>query len=279
MKTIKKGTFIALLFLLVSVFALGVSITDVTGTSLNISTPPKRIVACVPSDSEMLFDLGLGDKVVGVNDWANYPEAVTQIEKVGGSPLNIEKIISLKPDVVLANAGLVPQEIEKMRELGLVVLAINPTDLDSTLETYLLVGKAFGVEVEAKQLVSELTHRQTKILPLEKKPRVFVEIWNDPLMTSGKGSLWDSLIEKAGGENIGALAQGAYPVFSIEELIKQDPDLIILTNFNLEEAKNRPGYTMLKDRLIEVDPSLYTYPTKRLWAGLENLYEIFQKIQ
>jgi iron complex transport system substrate-binding protein len=279
MKTIKKGTFIALLFLLVSVFALGVSITDVTGTSLNISTPPKRIVACVPSDSEMLFDLGLGDKVVGVNDWANYPEAVTQIEKVGGSPLNIEKIISLKPDVVLANAGLVPQEIEKMRELGLVVLAINPTDLDSTLETYLLVGKAFGVEVEAKQLVSELTHRQTKILPLEKKPRVFVEIWNDPLMTSGKGSLWDSLIEKAGGENIGALAQGAYPVFSIEELIKQDPDLIILTNFNLEEAKNRPGYTILKDRLIEVDPSLYTYPTKRLWAGLENLYEIFQKIQ
>ncbi len=279
MKTIKKGTFIALLFLLVSVFALGVSITDVTGTSLNISTPPKRIVACVPSDSEMLFDLGLGDKVVGVNDWANYPEAVTQIEKVGGSPLNIEKIISLKPDVVLANAGLVPQEIEKMRELGLVVLAINPTDLDSTLETYLLVGKAFGVEVEAQQLVSELTHRQTKILPLEKKPRVFVEIWNDPLMTSGKGSLWDSLIEKAGGENIGALAQGAYPVFSIEELIKQDPDLIILTNFNLEEAKNRPGYTILKDRLIEVDPSLYTYPTKRLWAGLENLYEIFQKIQ
>jgi iron complex transport system substrate-binding protein len=279
MKTIKKGTFIALLFLLVSVFALGVSITDVTGTSLNISTPPKRIVACVPSDSEMLFDLGLGDKVVGVNDWANYPEAVTQIEKIGGSPLNIEKIISLKPDVVLANAGLVPQEIEKMRELGLVVLAINPTDLDSTLETYLLVGKAFGVEVEAKQLVSELTHRQTKILPLEKKPRVFVEIWNDPLMTAGKGSLWDSLIEKAGGENIGALAQGAYPVFSIEELIKQDPDLIILTNFNLEEAKNRPGYTMLKDRLIEVDPSLYTYPTKRLWAGLENLYEIFQKIQ
>ncbi|HHY18584.1 MAG TPA: ABC transporter substrate-binding protein [Firmicutes bacterium] len=279
MKTIKKGTFIALLFLLVSVFALGVSITDVTGTSLNISTPPKRIVACVPSDSEMLFDLGLGDKVVGVNDWANYPEAVTQIEKIGGSPLNIEKIISLKPDVVLANAGLVPQEIEKMRELGLVVLAINPTDLDSTLETYLLVGKAFGVEVEAQQLVSELTHRQTKILPLEKKPRVFVEIWNDPLMTSGKGSLWDSLIEKAGGENIGALAQGAYPVFSIEELIKQDPDLIILTNFNLEEAKNRPGYTILKDRLIEVDPSLYTYPTKRLWAGLENLYEIFQKIQ
>lgn len=279
MKTIKKGTFIALLFLLVSVFALGVSITDVTGTSLNISTPPKRIVACVPSDSEMLFDLGLGDKVVGVNDWANYPEAVTQIEKIGGSPLNIEKIISLKPDVVLANAGLVPQEIEKMRELGLVVLAINPTDLDSTLETYLLVGKAFGVEVEAQQLVSELTHRQTKILPLEKKPRVFVEIWNDPLMTAGKGSLWDSLIEKAGGENIGALAQGAYPVFSIEELIKQDPDLIILTNFNLEEAKNRPGYTMLKDRLIEVDPSLYTYPTKRLWAGLENLYEIFQKIQ
>lgn len=279
MKTIKKGTFIALLFLLVSVFALGVSITDVTGTSLNISTPPKRIVACVPSDSEMLFDLGLGDKVVGVNDWANYPEAVTQIEKIGGSPLNIEKIISLKPDVVLANAGLVPQEIEKMRELGLVVLAINPTDLDSTLETYLLVGKAFGVEVEAQQLVSELTHRQTKILPLEKKPRVFVEIWNDPLMTAGKGSLWDSLIEKAGGENIGALAQGAYPVFSMEELIKQDPDLIILTNFNLEEAKNRPGYTMLKDRLIEVDPSLYTYPTKRLWAGLENLYEIFQKIQ
>lgn len=260
---------------MVAVSALTQSITDATGVTVKLPADIKRIVAVVPSDAEMLFDLGLGDKLVGVNDWAAYPKEVLEIEKIGGSPLSVEKIIALKPDIVLANVGFAPKEIALMRDLGLVVLAINPTDLASTLETYLLVGKAFNREKTALTLVKSLEERQAKLKPLAKKPKVFVEIWHDPLMTAGKGSLWDSLILTAGGENIGAYAQGSYPVFNEEELIKQNPDFILLTNYNLEEAQNRPVYAALKKKLLQIDPGLFTYPTQRLWDGLEVLYEIF----
>ncbi len=272
---IKRFMVVLGLFCLVVTSVLALSITDATGVKVNLPKEIRRIVAAVPSDAEMLFDLGLGDKLVGVNDWATYPKEVLEIEKIGGSPLNVEKIISLKPDIVLANFGLVPKEIENMRNLGVVVFAVNPTDLPSTLETYLLVGQAFNVEETALTLVDSLKERQAKIKPLAKKPKVFVEIWNDPLMTAGKGSLWDSLIETAGGENIGAKAQGAYSVFNEEELIKQNPDLILLTNYNLEEAKNRPAYAPFKKCLLQIDPGLFTFPTQRLWDGLEVLYEIF----
>lgn len=271
----KCGSVVLWLFCLMAVSVLAQSITDATGATIKLPAEIKRIVAAVPSDAEMLFDLGLGDKLVGVNDWAAYPKEVLEIEKIGGSPINIEKIITLKPDIVLANAGLVPKEIAMMRDLGLVVLAINPTDLSSTLESYLLVGKAFNIENTALTLVKSLEARQGKLKPLAKKPKVFVEIWHEPLMTAGKGSLWDSLIQTAGGENIGAYAQGSYPVFNEEELIKQNPDLILLTNYNLEEAQNRPVYASLKTKLLQIDPSLFTYPTQRLWDGLEVLYEIF----
>lgn len=271
----KRSFFVWWLFCLVAVSALTQSITDATGVTVKLPADIKRIVAVVPSDAEMLFDLGLGDKLVGVNDWAAYPKEVLEIEKIGGSPLSVEKIIALKPDIVLANVGFAPKEIALMRDLGLVVLAINPTDLASTLETYLLVGKAFNREKTALTLVKSLEERQAKLKPLAKKPKVFVEIWHDPLMTAGKGSLWDSLILTAGGENIGAYAQGSYPVFNEEELIKQNPDFILLTNYNLEEAQNRPVYAALKKKLLQIDPGLFTYPTQRLWDGLEVLYEIF----
>lgn len=276
---VNKGIFVVLICLVVTVLAGAIIVTDATGLLQEFTKKPTRIVAAVPSDAEMLFDLGLGDSVVGVNDWAGYPNEVTKIEKIGGSPLNLEKIIALKPDLVLANAGLVPKEIEQLRKLGVAVLAINPTDLSSTLDSYLLVGKVCFVEERANELVQSLKDRQNRLKLLAKKPKVFVEIWHDPLMTAGKGSLWDSLINTAGGENIGALGTGAYPVFSIEELLKQNPDLVILTNYNLAEAKTRTGYTTIKERLIEIDPGLFTFPTKRLWDGLEVLYGLFEAKQ
>lgn len=279
MKTVSRAFVVVLCVFLLSVLLMAAKVVDVTGVEVEVVAKPKRIVALVPSDAEMLFDLGFGENVVGVNDWAEYPQEVKDIEKIGGSPLNIEKILSLNPDFILGNYGLAPNEIEQLRKLGLVVLAINPTDLDSTLEAYLLVGRALGTEENAQSIVEELRERQRNLQVLARKPKVFVEIWNDPLMTAGKGTLWDDVITKAGGINVGASALGAFPVFNEEDLIAQNPDLIILTNFNLEEAMQRPVYASFRDRLLEINPSLYTFPTKRLWDGLEELNEALFNLQ
>lgn len=276
---VRYSVAILLLVLLISTFGSAIKVIDVTGFEIDVTRVPNRIVALVPSDAEMLFDLGLGSKVVGVNDWAEYPAEVKNIEKIGGSPLNIEKILSLSPDIVVGNYGLAPKEIEQLRQLGLMVIAVNPRDLDTTLETYLLVGKALGASDKALEIVENLEKRQNTLASFPKMPKVFVEIWNDPLMTAGKGSLWNDVITKAGGENIGAMAVGSYPIYSEEDLIKQSPDLIILTNYNLEEALQRPVYASFKDRLVQVDPSLYSFPTKRLWDGLEALYETLINLQ
>lgn len=279
MKTVSRAFVVVLCVFLLSALLMAAKVVDVTGVEVEVVAKPKRIVALVPSDAEMLFDLGFGENVVGVNDWAEYPQEVKDIEKIGGSPLNIEKILSLNPDFILGNYGLAPNEIEQLRKLGLVVLAINPTDLDSTLEAYLLVGRALGTEENAQSIVEELRERQRNLQVLARKPKVFVEIWNDPLMTAGKGTLWDDVITKAGGINVGASALGAFPVFNEEDLIAQNPDLIILTNFNLEEAMQRPVYASFRDRLLEINPSLYTFPTKRLWDGLEELNETLFNLQ
>lgn len=279
MKTVSRAFVVVLCVFLLSALLMAAKVVDVTGVEVEVVAKPKRIVALVPSDAEMLFDLGFGENVVGVNDWAEYPQEVKDIEKIGGSPLNIEKILSLNPDFILGNYGLAPNEIEQLRKLGLVVLAINPTDLDSTLEAYLLVGRALGTEENAQSIVEELRERQRNLQVSSRKPKVFVEIWNDPLMTAGKGTLWDDVITKAGGINVGASALGAFPVFNEEDLIAQNPDLIILTNFNLEEAMQRPVYASFRDRLLEINPSLYTFPTKRLWDGLEELNEALFNLQ
>lgn len=279
MKTVSRAFVVVLCVFLLSALLMAAKVVDVTGVEVEVVAKPKRIVALVPSDAEMLFDLGFGENVVGVNDWAEYPQEVKDIEKIGGSPLNIEKILSLNPDFILGNYGLAPNEIEQLRKLGLVVLAINPTDLDSTLEAYLLVGRALGTEENAQSIVEELRERQRNLQVLARKPKVFVEIWNDPLMTAGKGTLWDDVITKAGGINVGASALGAFPVFNEEDLIAQNPNLIILTNFNLEEAMQRPVYASFRDRLLEINPSLYTFPTKRLWDGLEELNEALFNLQ
>ena len=214
MKTVSRAFVVVLCVFLLSALLMAAKVVDVTGVEVEVVAKPKRIVALVPSDAEMLFDLGFGENVVGVNDWAEYPQEVKDIEKIGGSPLNIEKILSLNPDFILGNYGLAPNEIEQLRKLGLVVLAINPTDLDSTLEAYLLVGRALGTEENAQSIVEELRERQRNLQVLARKPKVFVEIWNDPLMTAGKGTLWDDVITKAGGINVGASALGAFPVFN-----------------------------------------------------------------
>jgi iron complex transport system substrate-binding protein len=266
-----------------------VSVVDDAGRTVEIAETPQRLVSLAPSNTEILFALGLGDKVVGVTDFCNYPEEAKSIEQVGTyfEP-NIEKIFSLSPDLVLAITGL-PEVIAKLEELGIPALILDPSDLEAVLADIQLVGKATGAEKEAEALVSEMRERiavvTEKAGEVKERPRVFCEIdATDPSKpwASGSGSFMDAMIRLSGGANVAADAESPWPQLSAEEIIDKDPDIIILADakygVTVESVGERPGWeviTAVKEGAIyDIDDDLISRPGPRIVDGLEAVARI-----
>jgi iron complex transport system substrate-binding protein len=256
-------------------------ITDATGMKVILKAEPIRIVSIVPSVTEMLYSVGLGPKMVGVTAWCTYPEAAKSVAKVGDVNINIEAVLSKKPDLVVADLSMSGTTIDKLRELGLPVLAISAENMEEMLDALVMLGRAGGRENEALALVANLKSRIAKIkgilTAVKTRPSVFVEIWNEPLMTAGSGTYVNELIELAGGMNIAGKVSG-WPVFSHESVISGDPFIILLTNFNKGEAMSRKawsGLTAVKSgRVVETDPDLLVRCGPRLVDGLEMLAKL-----
>lgn len=248
---------------------------------------PERIVSLVPSITENLFALGVGDKVVGVTTWCNYPlEAAERVAVGDAFNLNLEVLLSLEPDLVVGDDTLVHSYLEQLTELGIPVFAVAPTNLQEVMDSLVSLGEAVGAEEQGERLAGEMAHRLDSLLasvPSGKKPRVFVEIWNEPLSTVGPGSFIDELISLAGGENIAADTGNPWPQFSEELVIARDPEVLILTNFNKDDVLNRTAWQDLSavrsGRIYEVDSDIYVRTTPRLLDALEELIEIFHSIE
>lgn len=277
---------LAVMLILVSVQEIAASsypmeITDATGIKVVLKAEPMRIVSIVPSVTEMLYSVGLGPKMVGVTAWCTYPEAAKSVAKVGDVNINIEAVLSKKPDLVVADLSMSGSTIDKLRELGLPVLAISAQNMEEMLDALEVLGRAGGRENEALTLVSNLKSRIARIkgilVAAKTRPSVFVEIWNEPLMTAGSGTYVNELIELAGGTNIAGKVSG-WPVFSHESVISGDPFIILLTNFNKGEVMARKawsGLTAVKSgRVLESDPDLLVRCGPRLVDGLEMLAKL-----
>ena len=200
----------------------------------------------MPPITEILFALGLGERVVGVSDYGDYPEEAKLKPSVGDyfNP-SIENIVTLEPDLVLTD-GHSPN-IKQLDSLGITYIVIDPEDFDSIFKGIELLGKVTGVEGEASKLIKDMQEDISRVLSRVKdapKVRVFYVIDATDLTlpwTAGPGSFIDSLITMAGGENIAAEATGAWVQFSIEEVVSSDPEIIILpaehgTAFTLPEV-------------------------------------------
>ena len=266
-----------------------ISVVDDAGRTVEITKTPQRIISLAPSNTEILFALGLGDKVVGVTDFCNYPEEAKSIEQVGTyfEP-NIEKIFSLSPDLVLAITGL-PEVIAKLGELGIPALILDPSDLEAVLADIQLVGKVTGAEKEAEALVSEMRGRiavvTEKATEVEERPMVFCEIdATDPSKpwTTGPGSFMDAMILLSGGTNVAADAESAWVQFSAEEIIAKDPDIIILADSKYgvtpESVRERPGWEVItavkEGAIFDIDDDLISRPGPRIVDGLEAVARI-----
>jgi len=250
---------------------------DDLGRLVAINGTPQRIVSLAPSNTEILFALGVGEKVVGVTDWCDYPSEALEKEKVGSYDTpDVEKIVALNPDLVLVAYGTTMDVINNLVGLGLTVFGIKTTDLDDLLDDIRTVGNITGEKVEALALTSEMESRIEAVTDetseLEERPSVFYIVWHDPLWTAGSETFIHELIEKGGGVNMCQNITG-YTTISIEEVVARNPEVIIASEWSFEWAMNEASLNSTdarqNGRIYQGDDDLVQRPGPRLVEGLE----------
>ena len=180
----------------------------------------------------MLYALGLADNIAGVTTFCDWPVEARTKQKIGGfTNPSIEKIVSLKPDLIIATAdGNRQDTVQQLEKLGLIVYVINPTDANGVLRNILQIGKITNRGKAAEALVEKLQKRLNNItarIRNKKKPRVFFQLGREPLFTAGRGTLINEVIERAGGINVAGLDAARYPGYSKEVIITASPEIII----------------------------------------------------
>lgn len=239
------------------------TVTDMAGREGTIPAEPQRIISLAPHITEILYALGLGDRLVGVTEFCNYPPEAAEKPKVGGfSDVSIEKVVEQNPDLILVASIHMAQVLPELEKLGLPVLVMDAHDLPGILDQIRLVGKITGQDEAAEALTAQMQARADAVAQAvagRPKPRVYWEL--DPtLWTVGPGSFVQDLIERAGGENIAAGAEQAWVQISAEAIIAADPEVIFLADYPYGETKEsvaaRPGWekisAVVNGRIVEL---------------------------
>lgn len=288
-----KAGFLCVLLLLVLIPALPspttaqadqfpIALWDAMGRVVTIPHRPQRIISLAPSVTEVLFALGLDREVVGISSADDYPpEKVAARQRIGGVQLNFEVIVALRPDLIIGLPSLQRPNLERLIHLGLPVLAVDANDLDETFEKILLIGRATGQRRQATLLVAQMRFRSSaiarQVAQVGTTPKVYVEIWNEPLITVAAGTFLHDLLVRAGASNIFADLRG-WPQVSAEAVIARNPDVIILTYPNKGELMRRPGWgrvsALRARRVYEVETTLVARPGPRIVDGLEMLAKL-----
>ncbi|MBL7124835.1 MAG: cobalamin-binding protein [Dehalococcoidales bacterium] len=297
MRLVTLGIFVVLLSLFAAcappaeeVVSSTMEVADQLGRVVKLDKIPERIISLSPSNTEILFALGLADKVVGVTEYCDYPEAAKTIDKIGGfSTVDLERVVALSPDLVLATEIHEARIIPKLKAMGLTVFALDPKTLGEVLESIALVGEVTGKGEEASQLVAEMRSRikvvtdKTDNMPEAQRPRVFYITWHDPLMTPGAETRHNELIRMAGGTNIARDLSG-YAAISLEAVIEANPQVIIAgvgmgsgedLTFRYVETKPRLKSVdaCINHKVYKIDVDLAGRPGPRITDALEQLAE------
>ncbi|MDF3018322.1 MAG: periplasmic binding protein [Thermomicrobiales bacterium] len=260
--------------------AFPLTITDDAGRQVTIERSPTRIVSIAPSNTEMLFALGLDERIAGVDSYSTYPPEATQKPQVGTylEP-DLERVVAAEPDLILATEAHLGTVLPELDALGLPTMVIEPMNLDEVFSGMLLLGTITGVSPRAQQVVCELQERVdavTDAIAGAPRSRVFFELSPD-LYTAGPGSYVDDLISRAGGENVAAGAAELWPQLSAEAVVTADPEVILLADheagITAEQVAARPGWqevsAVQQGRIVSLDADLVARPGPRVVDGLE----------
>ncbi|MFC1945782.1 ABC transporter substrate-binding protein [Chloroflexota bacterium] len=261
-------------------------LTDQLGRMVSVSGVPQRIISLTPSNTEILYALGLADRIVAVTDFCDYPAQAKEKPSIGGfSTPNIEEIIARNADLVLASSMHATEYIPEMERLGLTVLALDPGNLAEVLKSIDITGKATGAGQAADELIEQMRTSikavtdKTSALAENERPRVFYAVWHDPLMTAGGDTMIGELIEMAGGVNI-ADSLSLYATIQLEDVIVANPQVLIAGSSH-GSGEERP-YRFLLDtpnfsgtdvrqqgQVYQIDGNLVSRNGPRLVEGLQ----------
>lgn len=267
-----------------------IMVTDGLGRSIWLDTPAQAIVSMAPSNTEILFAIGAGSQVVGRDEFSDYPPEAQDIANIGGGfgDYNLEVITSLQPDLILASSLQPSELIQTLEDLGFTVFVLaNPTEMEGLFSNLMTVAELTAHQSQASMLVESLRNRvkavEEKIATVDDPILVFYELdATDPKApwTAGPGTFVDTLISMAGGVNLGSKMQGEWVQISVEEIIIQDPDVIILGDYTWggvtpEDVASRTGWESLSavqtNRVYPFDDNLVSRPGPRLVDGLEEM--------
>jgi iron complex transport system substrate-binding protein len=260
---------------------------DNHGRKLYLATPPKRIVSLAPSVTELLFALGLDDEIVGVTEFCNFPPQAKTKPKVGYSSPNLESIVRLEPDLVLApRAFLRADLLSKFEELKIPTFILEAKLIEDIYSQILTLGRMLGKTPEAITLSTAMRKRVGTLTALvENLPRrsVLYILNTEPLITVGPGSYVHHLIELAGGRNIAEKAAMPYPRLDMEEVLRQNPDVLIFSGGKFggipdvehtKWARWKSITAVQQGALFEIESDLINRPGPRVVEGVEALIRI-----
>lgn len=264
-----------------------VTITDATGKDITLEAPPEKVISLTPSNTEILFGIGLNNEIVGVNNYDDYPAEATEKEKIGDlQSMNVERIIALTPDIVFAHeSGMSYHEgaIEQLESAGVKVFVVATADsFNETYATIEQLGRATGKLPEAEKIVANMKTKveevKGKLENVERK-KVFVENSDEPeIYTAGNDTFMQEMLDIINAENVVADTSGWFKI-DTEQIITKNPDVIVVTYDYvpdiLTKIPQRAGFetvTAVKNNaIVQVDENLTSRPGPRLAEGLEEL--------
>ena len=245
---------------------------------------PERIVSMAPSITEILYELEVDDRLVGVTDYCNYPTEATSKTSIGGfSTPNLEIIINLNPDLIIA-ASWNSETVTLLENLGLSIVIILSDTLNETIDNIGLIGNLTNSEVKSIEVMDDLYSdmefilNKTDSINATDKIDCYFEIWETP-MVAGSASFIDDMIIKAGANNVFGTIALEWPIVQHEWVIASDPDVIFITEHSApwysQEVCDRTGYNVvnacINDRVYLCFDDIYLRPGPRLIMALENM--------
>jgi iron complex transport system substrate-binding protein len=209
-----------------------IEVIDDNGDKLTIANAAQRIISLSPNTTEILFHIGAGEKIVGADEYSNYPQAANKIVRVNNhAAANYELILSLKPDLVIAwQSGNGEKIISRIRELNIPVFVVETASLEDIPDLYRRLGQLSGYADQSNTQAEKFSQRLNQLrksFSSKKDIRVFYQIWNEPLMTLNGDHMVTDMIELCGGINVFSDAAALVPYVNIESVVAANPQIII----------------------------------------------------
>ena len=263
------------------------SLVDFAGRTVWLQTErPERIISLSPSNTEILYALQLEDRLIAVSEYSDYPPAAKEKPRIGGfqSP-DIEQIIALRPDIVLAGS-LHTRAVALLTAAGVPVAVVEPATMQDVVQAIRLVGLITGEQAAAERIAGQLTDKLQRIRSLvaaQPRRRVFLEVWDEPFMTVGGKSYLSDIVTQAGGVNVAADKPTDYMTADFEYLYSLDPDIYVAVNhLGLGRTLNMSGHPWMRNlravqtgQVYYVPDDILSRPGPRSFEGLVALAKLF----